>query len=528
MSDPRTFSERMYGYLLRLYPSQFREKYGDEALQLFRSRSYEEKGFRARFRLWFDLLFDFGVSLPREYRYATEREFSGVTALRQLGQLEGIPSFRLLESESPSARSVFCAGILSLLFLSAVLVFISPIARDRFSGSKAESGGRSYFRPSAGGSLSPGHTERQAPGSGDTRGGQSSSPPDSSHSAGTQSPPSSSSSVFTPNHPNGALSQQPNPQNATSSIIQAFNDHDVVMLGELHGNQQEYEWLCNLVKTPEFGDRVDDVVVEFGNSLYQRTIDRYIAGDDVPVDQVQVAWRDMIASVPPVSPVYGWFYQAIREANLEHRGKHQIRLIMGGPPGNWDKIRSPQDLAPYEAEREQWYAQVVKDEVLTKRHRALLIMGAAHFIRGRDRVLQDQLLLQQHSVVPRTDRAQVTPGYIERTLRAAGANPYLVVFGGNVVDNQGQVDERFDSWPVPAIAPVSENWLGKLPAQPVLTCGHAPATPITLAEEADAMLYVASCTDLRNVDLPTSELDGTPYGKEVARRVPIIRGLPPQ
>ena len=51
---------------------------------------------------------------------------------------------------------------------------------------------------------------------------------------------------------------------------------------------------------------------------------------------------------------------------------------------------------------------------------------------------------------------------------------------------------------------------------------------MTLAEEADAILYVAPCADLKNVDVPRSELDGTPYGKEVARRVPIIRGLPPQ
>jgi hypothetical protein len=69
----------------------------------------------------------------------------------------------------------------------------------------------------------------------------------------------------------------------------------------------------------------------------------------------------MIASVPPVSPAYGCFYKAVREANLEHHGKHQIRLLMGSPPGDWDKIRTPEDLALYEAEREQWYAQVVKE-----------------------------------------------------------------------------------------------------------------------------------------------------------------------
>jgi len=90
------------------------------------------------------------------------------------------------------------------------------------------------------------------------------------------------------------------------------------------------------------------------------------------------------------------------------------------------------------------------------------------------------------------------------------------------------VDKRFDSWPVPAISALAGNWLGNLPAQPVVSCGHAPATPMTLSEEADAMLYVASCADLKNVDVPREELDGTPYGREVARRATIILGLPPQ
>ncbi|HZD77903.1 MAG TPA: hypothetical protein VE218_12905, partial [Acidobacteriaceae bacterium] len=198
------------------------------------------------------------------------------------------------------------------------------------------------------------------------------------------------------------------------------------------------------------------------------------------------------------------------------------------PPGDWDKIKTPQDLAPFEAEREQWYAQVVKDNVLAKHHRALLIMGAGHFLRGHPQVLQDELLIQQHRPVPSLNGARLGPDYIERTLRNAGANPYLLVFGSNVVDNQGDADERFASWPTPAIASLSGNWLGRLPAQPVTTCGRAVATPLTLADEADAMLYVAPCADLTDVNVPRSQLDGTPYGQEVARRAALIRALPPQ
>jgi uncharacterized iron-regulated protein len=77
------------------------------------------------------------------------------------------------------------------------------------------------------------------------------------------------------------------PKNASAVVLQAFETHDIVILGEIHWNKQEYEWLQSLVANPEFADRVDDVVMELGNSLYQKSVDQYIAGEAVPIEQVQ-------------------------------------------------------------------------------------------------------------------------------------------------------------------------------------------------------------------------------------------------
>lgn len=44
------------------------------------------------------------------------------------------------------------------------------------------------------------------------------------------------------------------PENATAAVLHAFDTHDLVIFGEIHGNKQEYEWLCSLVRTPEFAD----------------------------------------------------------------------------------------------------------------------------------------------------------------------------------------------------------------------------------------------------------------------------------
>jgi hypothetical protein len=295
---------------------------------------------------------------------------------------------------------------------------------------------------------------------------------------------------------------EPKPQNAARAMIDAFSTHNIVMFGETHGNKQEYEWLGELVSTPEFGDRVDDIVVEFGNSLYQKSVDRYIAGEDVPLARVQKAWRNMIGAVGPVSPVYEQFYKAVRDANLKRRGKHQMRIVLGDPYGDWDKIKNAEDLGPYLAHRDEWYAQVVKDEVLRKNHRAMLIMGAGHFRRNNG------------------------PGLVERETRAAGANPYLVVFATNVVGGYDDLDRRFDSWPTPTIVALLGNWAGDLPALPSLTGGEMPATPLKLGDAADAMLYVGPRDALTQLRMPRSELDGTAYGKEIARRLTIQVGHP--
>ena len=154
----------------------------------------------------------------------------------------------------------------------------------------------------------------------------------------------------------GSAQSEPTVTNATTAILAAFRSHDLVMLGEMHGNKQEYDWLRDLVANPEFADTVDDIVVEFGNSLYQQTVDRYVSGENVPLKEVQGAWRDTVAAVGPPSPVYSSLYEAVREVNLKRKGKHQMRILCGDPAINWQQIKEGSDIVPFLRTREQFYA----------------------------------------------------------------------------------------------------------------------------------------------------------------------------
>jgi hypothetical protein len=121
----------------------------------------------------------------------------------------------------------------------------------------------------------------------------------------------------------------PKLEKANAAVVGAFETHDIVMVGEFHGNKQEYAWLRSLVATPAFADRVDDIVMEMGNSLFQKSVDRYISGEDVPLEQVQKAWLNTVGVVGPPSPVTASVYEAVREDNLKRRGKHQMRIRCG-------------------------------------------------------------------------------------------------------------------------------------------------------------------------------------------------------
>ena len=290
----------------------------------------------------------------------------------------------------------------------------------------------------------------------------------------------------------------PSAKNASAIVLQAFETHDIVMLGEIHWNKQEYEWLQSLVANPEFADRVDDIVMEFGHSLYQKSVDRYIAGEAVPIEKVQRAWRNVIGLGPP-PPIYGELYKAVREMNLRRRGKHQMRVLCGDPYINWDQVKKQDDLGPFLGHRDQWYAQVVKDEVLAKHHRAFLIAGSAHFLRKQGN------------------------GYIEPELRRSGAKTFVILAGTNAVKGYDDLDHRFDSWVAPAIALLNGNWVGELLALPVISGGTQEIdSSLKLKDAADALLYLGPRDTLIAVQASRKEVDGTPYGKELLRRMTIF------
>jgi hypothetical protein len=287
--------------------------------------------------------------------------------------------------------------------------------------------------------------------------------------------------------------QEAAPQDPVQGIVKLFETYRIVMLGEIHECRQQYDVLGKLIAAPGFAERVNDIVLEFGNAKYQGVVDRYIAGENVPLDQVQGAWRDTVGAFGPVSPVYGEFYRAVRAANQKVPKQRRLRLLLGDPPVDWSRVRSREDLAFYLPFRDEFYASVVRDQVLAKQRRALLIMGEGHFRRNGGR-----------------------PGLIENELLMAFVKPYVIIPGSNMVRGYDDLDARFDALTAPSLIEMKGNWIGSLSAP-----GRGGAVS-TWDQTADAYLYLGPRDRLTVEKNRRSELDGTAYGKEVERRLTII------
>src|SRR5215472_8268683 len=137
-------SEMIFRFLLHLYPSSFRREYGDETLQLFRDRRHDETGMWLSFRLWFDLLTDLAISLPREYAHVQP----GAEGAPAKMCWDGTPTFFVFEATSPGRKPLLLGGLLSLITLVSFASLVNQA---------------SHFRPANAWSFaSPGAQDRQS------------------------------------------------------------------------------------------------------------------------------------------------------------------------------------------------------------------------------------------------------------------------------------------------------------------------------------------------------------------------------
>jgi hypothetical protein len=136
-------------------------------------------------------------------------------------------------------------------------------------------------------------------------------------------------------------------------------------------------------------------------------------------------------------------FAAVRAANLRLRPERRIKVWLGEPRIDWSKINSFPDLQPYLAQRDDNYVRIIRDEILAKNKKALLIIGTGHILGPATLATK---LANAHVEAPATVVAFT--GYVESECNAKFA-------------------ARAKDWPVPAtIAPVAGTPLKSIVESP--------------------------------------------------------------
>ena len=75
------------------------------------------------------------------------------------------------------------------------------------------------------------------------------------------------------------------------TLISVFDQADIIALGETHQWRLDTDLRIALVRHPGFAKKVRSIVVEFGSSTEQPTLDRYIRGENVSRAQLEQVWK---------------------------------------------------------------------------------------------------------------------------------------------------------------------------------------------------------------------------------------------
>jgi hypothetical protein len=272
-------------------------------------------------------------------------------------------------------------------------------------------------------------------------------------------------------------------------ILNAFQRFSVVGIADWHGLAQEEDFYVQLLRSPRFPREVGNVVVEFGGAAQQTTIDRYVAGEDVPYEKLRAVWTDTVGWLPTVVSVgYLNVFAQVREINKVLPPTEQIHVWLGEPPVDWSKINKPEDLKQL-AQRDSYPAQLIQSQILAKKKKTLVIYGALHFT-GLESV-----------------RSLVEQGY-PRSF-------YVVMpYRGSQGAASTTLDQYIQTWRQ------QTSRTGEQETNAVLLMGQQ------FTDQGDALLYLGPAASLtKSPTIPDLYLDEA-FRREIDRRSMIMSGSP--
>ena len=318
-----------------------------------------------------------------------------------------------------------------------------------------------------------------------------------------------------------------------AAIASALDSFPIVAVADLHGAAELGAFRSRLLADARVLDRVDDVVIEAGNSLYQPLADRYVRGDSVEMDSLRLIWNNTTQS--PLNTLDAPLYaedvlRAIRVANQRRRSARPVRVLLADPPIEWNDVHTRADAMRFLSQRRVSHVRVLSDSVLALGHRAIFICGALHLMRATSGVSPDAPL------------ATTT----QRMLRSRPRSVYVILIFDGFGGSTAKYEPLMNALPRESVVPFSGTQVGALMAEEVMSpTPNAPAAPpltispnagadapsifagLTMSDIADAYLYLLPFSQLTVARADLRRYRTTPaLLAELDRRRRIMTGEP--
>jgi len=290
-----------------------------------------------------------------------------------------------------------------------------------------------------------------------------------------------------------------------TQLLSAFDHVDVVALEETRGNKADSELRQRLVRDPDFPFRVNSIIVEFGSSLHQAILDRYVDGQDVSQGEIEQVWRDTTQVAAWDAPVYAEFFAAVREVNQKLPPLRRVHVIAGDPPIDWDRVKTKQDIEPFLARRR--FPVSVNHVAVQTGLKALVIYADGRLRRPRfpQWASATESGVEEHPGLP----LWVTTPPIFKALQVSNPSRVFVV---RTIAGLNPFEGVLQSTKLPLLVPL---------------VGMYSANDARLSNDADACIYFGDSADVTAVSTADPAIyRNTPYGDEVARRN-MVRGAKP-
>jgi hypothetical protein len=302
------------------------------------------------------------------------------------------------------------------------------------------------------------------------------------------------------------------PEPAIPAILGAFDKYEVVAMPEDHGLKDLDDLIFALIRNPVFPEKVNNVVVECGNSLYQPILDRYIAGEDVPLAEARKVWRN---TTQPICGEWGFgffeqLYPLLRTVNQKLPPEKRLRVLAGDPPIDWEKLKSFDDFLKF-VHRDANIASVMEKEILSRHRKALMLFGTFHLIHLSD---------VRASAVSVYEKDYPNVTFVISELIAADT----------------QVSAAFAKWPSPSLVRIKGTWVGALDLDNFLPppmridqdCNVHKDFPKHLQKPmedlVDALLYLGPTDFAMKEQFPAYIVLDADYMAEVRRRDSVLSG----